>query len=315
MSLIPVRASKVAAAALRAAVTRVMSTSKTVVTCAAARRDWTMCSAIERRIRESGSVRDPTGRWEVSSDGRGGSSGTTSSGTTSGTGDVRGRCLGGLRRFLQAIEEAQNVLLAHAAALAGSGHLGKIHAVFPGDSADQRRTARPAPPRGGLRSGFAGVGPVGAVFVCRRRCLALAAGGLLRRPCLAFGDDAGHDRVDLDGLPLGDQDFREPPVQGRRDLGVHLVGGDIEERIVAFDDVPHRPVPPDDRPLDDALAHLRHDHIGGHEGNSSRGRGGCRPPRMALSQTESEPDPRLRTRSRETGRCTERNSRTLANQA
>ncbi len=47
----------------------------------------------------------------------------------------------------------------------------------------------------------------------------------------------------------------------RRDLGVHLVGGDLEQRLVALDLVPDLLHPLGDGALGDRLAHLGHDHV------------------------------------------------------
>ena len=56
---------------------------------------------------------------------------------------------------------------------------------------------------------------------------------------------------------------------GRRrgDLRVHLVGGDLEQRLVAIDGVADLLDPADDGAFGDRLAHLRHDYGCGHGGS------------------------------------------------
>ena len=51
------------------------------------------------------------------------------------------------------------------------------------------------------------------------------------------------------------------PAAGRRDLGVDLVGRDLEQRLVAVDRVADLLEPPDDGPFGDRLAHLRHHDV------------------------------------------------------
>jgi hypothetical protein len=51
------------------------------------------------------------------------------------------------------------------------------------------------------------------------------------------------------------------PGIGGRNLGVHLVGRDLEDRLVPLDGVADLLEPPGHRPLGDGLAHLRHDDV------------------------------------------------------
>ena len=51
------------------------------------------------------------------------------------------------------------------------------------------------------------------------------------------------------------------PAAGDGNLRVHLVGRDLEQRLVAIDRVAHLLDPADDGPLGDRLAHLRHDDV------------------------------------------------------
>ena len=54
----------------------------------------------------------------------------------------------------------------------------------------------------------------------------------------------------------------EHPVGGARHLGVHLVGRDLEQRLVGGNDVTLRLQPARDRALGDGHAHLGHHHFG-----------------------------------------------------
>ena len=67
-----------------------------------------------------------------------------------------------------------------------------------------------------------------------------------------------HERgADLDGLVLGDQDRLDHAGDRRRDLGVDLVGGDLEQRLVDLDAVADLLQPAGDRAFRDALAECR----------------------------------------------------------
>ncbi len=81
-----------------------------------------------------------------------------------------------------------------------------------------------------------------------------------------FGGLADHadDRVDRDGRPFLDLDLEQRAGDGGGDLGVHLVGRDLEDRLVALDLVADLLQPLGDRPLGDRLSHLGHDDFGGH---------------------------------------------------
>ena len=74
--------------------------------------------------------------------------------------------------------------------------------------------------------------------------------------------DDRDDGVDGDGRALLHLDLGERPGHGRRDLGVHLVGRDLEDRLVALDGVADLLEPLGDRAFGDGLAHLRHQDFG-----------------------------------------------------
>ena len=68
------------------------------------------------------------------------------------------------------------------------------------------------------------------------------------------------DVVDLYGIAFLGGDFGEDPRSGRGNLGVDLVGRDLEQRLVALDLVADLLHPADDRAFGDRLPHLGHDH-------------------------------------------------------
>ncbi len=206
------------------------------------------------------------------------------------------RAAGRRRRAL--IEEAENVVLGDAAGDAGTGDLAQVHAVLLGDPADQRRRflAQIATLTGGRRFGARGGGSPGRGYLGRRRArrrrcggsgggarrtwrrgrrtvrlrrgwrgLARRRSGLGRRRgrrrrgrLLARRANRGDDAVDRDRFAFLDADLEQRARRRRRNLGVHLVGGNLEQRLVAIDAVADLLDPADDRALGDRLAHLRH---------------------------------------------------------
>ncbi len=181
------------------------------------------------------------------------------------------------------LDERQDVLLRHPAARTRAGHRGRIDAVLGGDAGDHRRHERPAVLRGSRRHGCCGrsggrlglhrlrgecgrhgrdrlglgrsSGGSGSGLGCGRRGLGWSDLGAGR------GDDREH-RSDLDGLALLHQDLRDDAVGRARHLGVDLVRGDLEERLVALDRVAHLLEPLRDRSLGDRDAHLGHHDLG-----------------------------------------------------
>ena len=91
----------------------------------------------------------------------------------------------------------------------------------------------------------------------RRRGLRLRRSG-----CAAA--DAGEGRTHRDGLVLLNQDLLQRAGHRGRDLGVDLVGGDLEERLIDLDRVADLLEPPGDGALGDALAELGHRDGGRH---------------------------------------------------
>ncbi len=74
----------------------------------------------------------------------------------------------------------------------------------------------------------------------------------------AIGVDLGDRGADGDGLPIGDEDLRDRPGDLGRHLGVHLVGDDLEERVVLLDGVAFLDQPALDRAFGDRFAQLGH---------------------------------------------------------
>ena len=223
--------------------------------------------------------------------------------------DHRGfRRSGGSGRFglgcIAAFQEGEHVLFADPSALAGPGNGGEVYAVFPRHAPHERRTARltadalgarPLPiDRGRRRSGGGLTAAIGLRSTgwgrFARRLLRLAG-----RPDFAFRRNPADDGVHHDGFALRNQDLYEMPGERRGDLGIHLVGRDVEEGIIPFDGVADRDPPLGDRPLGDALPHLGHDDVAGHESG------------ILLRAEWRLPHP--------TGRCSERNSRIFSRKA
>ena len=80
-----------------------------------------------------------------------------------------------------------------------------------------------------------------------------------RRPLLRL--DPRHDRLHRYRLAFHDDDLREHAPRRRRNLGVHLVGGDLEDRLVALHLVADLLQPLRQRALGDRFAHLGHDDV------------------------------------------------------
>src|SRR5438309_8112493 len=82
--------------------------------------------------------------------------------------------------------------------------------------------------------------------------------------------DLRDDRADTDRLTLGDGDLDELALERRGDLGVDLVGHDLDDRLVALDEVPLVLEPFVDRALGHGFAQLGHlDLRNAHAGSSS----------------------------------------------
>ena len=179
------------------------------------------------------------------------------------------------------LDHGQDVVAGDPAAAARAGDLLRAEPVLAEEPPDRwghagvgvagrgerRRRGEGRRGRGGRRGGGRGgrrdrplVGSGGAVGRLRRggcrRC-----GGCRRTRLVAGVDDRDLGLVG-DGLALLDQDLLEDALERRRDLGVHLVGDDLEQRLVLVDVVAGLLEPFADRALGDALAELGHRYLG-----------------------------------------------------
>ncbi|KJL18764.1 Dihydrolipoyllysine-residue acetyltransferase component of pyruvate dehydrogenase complex [Microbacterium azadirachtae] len=82
--------------------------------------------------------------------------------------------------------------------------------------------------------------------------------------------DACEDRADLDRVVLGDEDLLDHAADGGRDLGVDLVGRDLEQSLVGLNGVADLLEPTGHRALGDALSEGGKDHGCAHDGVSLR---------------------------------------------
>ena len=110
------------------------------------------------------------------------------------------------------------------------------------------------------RRGRASVAPEVAGSSARTTAASTLAGSAASRVERLVGG-RGHDRdrgADRDGVALGDEDRPHEPGHGRRHLGVHLLGGHLEECLVDLDRVADLLAPRRDGPLGDGLTELGH---------------------------------------------------------
>src|SRR5204863_1742453 len=77
---------------------------------------------------------------------------------------------------------------------------------------------------------------------------------------LACGDPRDH-LADRDGIPLLDEDLGDGATGGRGQLDVHLVGGDLDDRVGGLDEAADFDAPFEDRSLADGLAGGRGDDV------------------------------------------------------
>jgi hypothetical protein len=114
--------------------------------------------------------------------------------------------------------------------------------------------------------GASACGSLGASASASVSASVAVGGGLghriFRRGCrcgrrAVLGGDLGQHGPHIDGVALDGMDLDHGPAGGRRDLGVDLVGGDLDEDLVGLDGVPLLFVPLQDGALGHRLAHLR----------------------------------------------------------
>src|SRR6185312_9443337 len=81
--------------------------------------------------------------------------------------------------------------------------------------------------------------------------------------------DGGDDGIDSNRLTLFHLNLRERSGHGRGNLGVDLVGRDLEERLVALDGIARLLEPLGDGAFGDGFAHLGHNYVSRHEDSLS----------------------------------------------
>src|SRR5699024_11092283 len=115
---------------------------------------------------------------------------------------------------------------------------------------------------GGVHALVLGVGGVlllGRLFVRVRAGIAGVVVGVARGVAVA---DDGEGGADVDGLGLLGHDLLQGAGDGGGDLGVDLVGGDLEEGLVDLDGVALLLEPLGDGALGDGFAEFGHRHVG-----------------------------------------------------
>ena len=124
-------------------------------------------------------------------------------------------------------------------------------------------SASAGPPRFGLAGVRLRCSASASSARCRPRLGRRAFGGLVLLRCrAAAGAAADHGELGTHGhrLVLGDDDLGQYARGGRGDLGVDLVGGDLEQWLVGVDLVALLLEPAGDGAFGDALAERRHGH-------------------------------------------------------
>ena len=194
----------------------------------------------------------------------------------------------------------QEIVLRDASSLAGALSLqgGEVDSMLPRHPANEGRRAAPgaglgrgpavalrlrcasiARPRGVPRDAGVGGGLRLAALRRGRWCKVLRGGRLgcrAKRDGRTVALDVGDDRADLDGFALSYKDLGENARLRRGDLGVDLVGRDLEDRLVPVHGLTDLLEPLGDGALGDGLTHLGHRHFGAH--GRVRVRGAARPP-------------------------------------
>src|SRR5437763_900132 len=162
------------------------------------------------------------------------------------------------RRWLRArLDEGQHVVPGYAAALAAALDRRGVDAVLLSQPA--HGGAEPAfLLLRGFRGGPAAIGGRGGgrrSRSCRGLRRRLGGGARSRRRLrLDLGDLGAH----VDGAALGDRDLDQRALEGRGNLGVDLVGHDLDQGLVPLDEVAFLLQPAVDGALGDGLTELRH---------------------------------------------------------
>ena len=198
------------------------------------------------------------------------------------------------------LDVAEDVLLGHPPAEAGAVDLRDVDVVVARDAADERRRLlpprdRPCPSRCRLLSTSSSSGRVVASASTSFRPASKLAFRSVSSPAsagaaataspagsgcpdrrfrqrvrrrrgrghgrLARVADGRDDAVDGDGFPFLDLDLRQDAGRRRRDLGIDLVGRDLEQRLVTVDRITDFLDPSNDGAFGDRLPHLGHYYV------------------------------------------------------
>ena len=175
--------------------------------------------------------------------------------------------LGGLCR-----RRVEHILLADPAADTGAGDRAEVDTVLGGEFADQRgditRIGVGGGRVGGVRRGM-GLVPVPEPELRRLRAAGLVGPqpgepGLAREPLGGWRPQRplhnGEFGADCRYFVFGDLDLEQGSRDGRWDLGVDLVRGDLEQGLIGGDGVAHLLEPPGDGAFGNALPEGRHAH-------------------------------------------------------
>ena len=182
-----------------------------------------------------------------------------------------------------------DVLTANATANTGARHGSQIDAKFTGELANDRGDV------GGAGHGDRGLNDRsgGSRLGQRRRVRERVNRSGRRCGCgrsnrcsgcgLSDGSSRGSgrrnncdDRTDLNGLIFGHADLCEETGDGGGDLGIDLVRGDLEQRLIGVNGVAHGLQPRGDGALGDRLAQSGHADLGALCRGASRSFDGCR---------------------------------------
>ena len=151
--------------------------------------------------------------------------------------------------------------------------LGGLVAVARAAGRSARRRPRPAPPeqrvpagllRTGVRHGDGRGGGAARRGAAAERDRRRQDGGAL------LGLDHRHQGLHRNGLALLHLDLDQRPGGRRGNLGVHLVGGDLEEGLVPLHLIPDVLQPLTESPFGNGLSHLGHEDVYPGHGISSR---------------------------------------------
>src|SRR5712664_2926253 len=195
----------------------------------------------------------------------------------------RCRSRSGVSRSGSSRDHRFDILLADSPARAGTLHTGKVDAVLLGHASYQRRTVNPlargtrrnrtSRNRRGNRSRSRGPRRCrshGGRGFCRSRSGRSRFHWGRRRGCGARRINHANDRLNRHGLAFADLDLLQHARGRRWNFRVHLVSGNLKQRLVTLHLVAGLFQPLGDRAFENAFPHLGHYDVNGHFSFSSR---------------------------------------------